>query len=504
MQNRVRNAGLRARITDAETAARLIQNRMTVAMGGYTSSGYPKVIASELVRRKQAGEDLSIFLLTASNVWPLDELLAPANVIDRRAPMCAGRALAKQINQRKVQYVEQQMNKLPGLLHSGAFGKIDIAVVEALAITEEGYLIPTSSIGMVPNILDEAEAIIVEINLAQPTQLEGLHDVYRPAPPPHRKPIPLISANQRIGEPFVRVDPGKIKYIVESRVLDSVERAAETTEAAKRIADHLFNFLELEIPKNFRGYLPPFQTGFGNLATQLVAAMKQSKFQDIQFFCGGLGEANMELMLTGKVKAASCGSIEMTPKVLDIIRNHSDVLKEVMLLRNGEVTNNAETIHRLGTIALNSAIEVDIYGNVNSSHIGGSSVVNGIGGGANFAQNAGLSIVLLPSQSKGGAISTIVPMVFHQDISEHDVDILITENGVADLRGKDEVERAGAVIQYCASEIYRDQLAHYLDRAITECGGHRPQLPVEAYDWYERLKQTGTMRRAQSSVASPP
>ncbi len=148
----------------------------------------------------------------------------------------------------------------------------------------------------------------------------------------------------------------------------------------------------------------------------------------------------------------------------------------------------------MGLIALNSAIEVDIYGNVNSSHIAGSNVVNGIGGGANFAQNAGLSIILLPSESKGGAISTIVPMVFHQDICEHDVDVVITENGVADLQGKDEVERARAVIQHCASEIYRDQLSHYLKKPIEECGGHRPQLPKEAFGWYAHLKNTGTMK----------
>ena len=495
MHSRIRNPRFRSRIAAVADAAKLIRSGMTVAMGGYTSTGYPKMIAGELARRKLAGEDLTISLVTGSLIGPLDEILAPAGVIGRRAPMCAGGTLAKQINQRSVACVEQQMNKMPGLLRAGAFGRIDVAVVEALAITEEGHIVPTSSVGMVPNLIDAAESVIVEINLAQPAELEGLHDVYRPAPPPQRAPIPLTRANQRIGEPFIRVAPDKIKYIVESRTPDFTEKAGAPSAAMRRIAEHFFNFLELEVPRRMAGHLPPFQTGFGNLATQLVSAMRDSSFADIQFFCGGLGEANIELILSGKVRGASTGGIETSPRVMEILRDHARELKDILVIRNGEITNNPETIHRLGVIALNSAIEVDIYGNVNSSHIGGANLLNGIGGGANFAENAGLSVLLLPAEGKGGAISTIMPMVSHQDICEHDVDVLITENGVADLRGKDDVERARAVIANCASPAYRDQLTDYLDRAVAQCGGHHPQLPIEAFGWYQRLKERGTMRR---------
>ncbi len=141
---------------------------------------------------------------------------------------------------------------------------------------------------------------------------------------------------------------------------------------------------------------------------------------------------------------------------------------------------------------------MDIYGNVNSSHIAGSRVVNGIGGGANFAQNSGLSVMLMPSISKGGAISNIVPMVSHQDISEHDIDIVVTENGLADLRGLDEAERADVIIKNCASDIYQDQLSKYLLKAREECGGHHPQLPQEAFEWYTRLKTKKTMLENES------
>ncbi len=497
METRIENEQVKSRIVSPIEASKLIQNGMTVAMGGYTSSGYPKVIANELVKRKMAGEDLFIHLITGANVGPLDDVLSKEKIIARRTPMCASKILGKQINSGQVHYVEQQMNKMPRLIQSNSFGKIDVAVVEALGITKEGFIIPTSSIGMTPHLLNQAKEIIVEINIAQPRVLEGMHDVYVPSEIPNRLPIPLTSANQKIGEPFIRVNPDKIRYVVESNILDATSKPAEITDTIKKISENLFDFLEIEVIKTFKGYLPPFQTGFGNLATGLVNEFKNSNFKDIQFFCGILGEANIDLMLTGKVKAASTGSIEMTPKVIDIIKKHSDFLKNIMVIRNGDITNNSEIIQRLGVITLNSAIEVDIYGNVNSSHISGSKIVNGIGGGANFAQSAGLSIILLPSVSKGGAISNIVPMVFHQDICEHDVDILITENGVADLRGKDEVERAKLIIQNCASDTYREQITNYLNKAIAECGGHRPQLPLDAYKWYERLKKKGTMKNEE-------
>ena len=124
--------------------------------------------------------------------------------------------------------------------------------------------------------------------------------------------------------------------------------------------------------------------------------------------------------------------------------------------------------------------------------------MNGIGGGANFAQNAGLSIVLIPSTAKGGAISNVVPMVSHLDIGEHDIDVVVTENGVADLRGLDDGERADAIIAHCASDSYREQLTGYLQTARKNCGGHHPQLPEEAFTWYRRLKEDGSMLEQQS------
>ncbi len=478
------------RTSTAEEAAASIRNGMTVAMSGYAMAGYPKAVVEALVQRKHSGADLTFDLITGANVPWLDGKLGAEKLITRRAPMVASRTLAAQANEGSLRYVEQQMSKMPRLLRTNGFGEIDIAVVEALGFCENGDLIPTSSVGMTHHLMDAADQIIVEINAAQPEVLRDLHDVYIPAAAPDTQPIPLVCSNQRIGKSGIPVDPKKIRYMVETDIPERLGPQPAGTAVTKSIADHLFNFLELEVQKT--GHLPPIQTGFGSIADSIADAFQHSSFRNLQFFCGGITEPVMELLASGKATALSTGGLGMSERVEQILNDTPD-LRDYLVIRNGDITNNPEVIGRLGLIALNSGIEIDVYGNVNSSHIAGSRVVNGIGGGATFAQNAGLSVILIPATAKDGAISNIVPMVSHQDISEHDVDVVVTEYGVADLRGLDDGERADAIVTHCASEAYRGQLATYLRTAREQCGGHHPQLPEKAFGWYRRLKEEGTM-----------
>lgn len=92
-------------------------------------------------------------------------------------------------------------------------------------------------------------------------------------------------------------------------------------------------------------------------------------------------------------------------------------------------------LRQLGVLSLNTALEIDIYGHVNSTHVCGQTMMNGIGGSGDFARNAYLSLLTCPSVAKGGRISTIVPMASHIDHNEHSVEIVVTEQGLADLRG---------------------------------------------------------------------
>ncbi len=475
----------------AEKAAALIQDGMTVAMSGWAMAGYPKAVPEELVRRKRAGEGLRINLITGANTPWLDEKLGEEGLLARRAPLIASKTLSAQANQGTLRYVEQPMSKMPRLLQSGAFGRIDVAVVEALGFDERGHLIPTSAVGLTPHLLEAAQEIIVEVNAAQPAILGQLHDIYVP----QGQPLPLRDPAQRIGERAIPLDKGKVRFIVETALPERMAPPAQASELNREVAHRLLDFLEGEYGAG--GPLPPLQTGFGGLADAVAEAFQRGKFKDLAFFCGGVTEGLLELMASGKVRVLSTGGIGMSDRGAQILEQ-TPQLPRKLVLRNGDITNSPEVIGRLGLIALNTGIEVDIYGNVNASHIEGSRVVNGIGGGAGFAQNAGLSILLIPSTAKGKRISSIVPMVTHQDISEHDIDILVTEKGFADLRGLDDLERAERIIQNCACELYKDRLSAYLEKAKKECGGHHPQLPLEAFDWHRRLKEGPSLEEGKS------
>jgi succinyl-CoA:acetate CoA-transferase len=102
---------------------------------------------------------------------------------------------------------------------------------------------------------------------------------------------------------------------------------------------------------------------------------------------------------------------------------------------------------------------------------------------------------MTPSTAKGGTISCIVPMVSHVDHTEHDVQILVTEQGLADLRGLSPKQRAELVIERCAHPDYRPMLRDYVARARAGAKGvHTPHLLGEALSWHVRWLETGDMR----------
>lgn len=192
----------------------------------------------------------------------------------------------------------------------------------------------------------------------------------------------------------------------------------------------------------------------------------------------------------------STASISVSPEGLQRFYDHIEEYRHKIIIRPQEISNNPEVIRRLGVISMNTAIEVDIYGHVNSTHFHGSQLMNGIGGSGDYARAGYLTIFFTSSTAKGGAISSIVPMCSHVDHTEHDVDVLCTEQGIADLRGLSPVERARIIIRHCAHPMYKDQLTEYLERAMAVTGHqHEPQILSEALSWQQRYLDTGSMRK---------
>jgi len=201
----------------------------------------------------------------------------------------------------------------------------------------------------------------------------------------------------------------------------------------------------------------------------------------------------VDLISSGNIEFASATSLTVTPEKVQEIYNNIEFFKTKIVLRPQEISNNPEVARRIGIVSINTAIEADLFGNINSSHIMGKSLMNGIGGSGDFTRAAYVSIYTTPSVAKNGAISSIVPLVSHCDHNEHSVNIIITEFGVADLRCKSPVERAQIVIDNCAHPEYREMLKDYLKSVAR---GHTPQTLAKAFSMHEAFVNLGDMRKA--------
>ena len=356
---------------------------------------------------------------------------------------------------------------------------------------------PSSSIGNNKTWIDCAERIILEVNSWQPMALEGMHDIYYGLePPPNRRPIPLVRQGDRIGTPYLKVPAEKIAGIVLTDSPDRNSPFKAPDEASKKIAGHILEFLSWEVKKGrMPANLLPLQSGVGNIANAVLFGLEEGPFEGLTSYTEVIQDGMIRLLKSGKVTSASATAFSLSPAMLDEVNADMATYREKIVLRPQEISNNPGIIRRLSVIAMNGMIEADIYGNVNSTHVMGSRIQNGIGGSGDFARNGYLSIFMAPSSAKKGTISTIVPMVSHVDHTEHDVQVLVTEQGLADLRGLSPRQRAKLVIEKCAGPDYKSLLLDYLARAEQlSYGKHTPHLLTESLSWHNRYLRSGNMK----------
>lgn len=503
MNDRIRHAGLREKRMSAEQAAALIRPGMTVAMSGFTGAGYPKAVpqalATQIEQAHARGEPFRVKVMTGASTAPeLDGVLARAEGIELRLPYQSDPNLRDRINAGELNYIDLHLSHVAQHTWFGFFGAVDVAVVEVTAITEDGRLVPSSSVGNNKTWLDQADKVILEVNRWQPPGLEGMHDVYYgTALPPDRKPIPLVHPDDRIGEPYLRCDPAKVIAIVETDAPDRNSPFSPPDATSRQIAANLLDFFAHEVRRGrLTPQLLPLQSGVGNITNAVLAGLADAGYRDLTAFTEVIQDGMLDLLKRGVLRMASATSFSLSPAAIDEFLDHVDYYRERIVLRTQEMSNHPELVRRLGCIAMNGMIEVDIYGNVNSTHIAGSRIMNGIGGSGDFARNAYLSVFMSPSTAKNGAISSIVPMASHVDHTEHDVMVVVTEQGLADLRGLAPKQRAQRIIDVCAHPDYRPMLQDYFDRASRESyGKHTPHLLDEALSWHQRFVKTGTMRQ---------
>ncbi len=496
LEDRIRRPELLDRIVTPEVAAAHIGDGMTVGMSGFTRAGDAKAVPLAMVKRAET-EPFQITLLTGASLGhDLDGLLNRAKILKRRMPFQTDPDLRASINRGEVMFIDQHLSEMVEHLRAREMGILDVAVVEATAITPEGHIVPTTSVGNTASFARFAQKVIVEINLSQPLALEGIHDIYIPTRRPTREPIPVVACDSRIGATAIPLDPDRIVAIVVTGEADSFSTVEPGDAVTESIADHLVDFLEAEVAAGRLDMtLNPLQAGIGSIANSVLGAFARGPFHHLRMYSEVLQDSTFALFDAGKLTFASGSAITLSSAMHDHVFGNFDAYRDKLVLRPQEISNHPEVIRRLGIIGINTALEFDIYGNVNSTHVNGSMMMNGIGGSGDFARNAYLSVFVARSTAKGGAISSVVPMVTHVDHCEHDVDILVTEHGLADLRGLAPRERAPLIIAHCADPAYRDQLRDYYERAVAR-GGHTPHLLEEAFAFHLRRIETGSMANA--------
>ena len=494
-KDRIRFKPLMKKITEPDAACAHIHNGTNVFISGFTA-GYPKLIPQALVRRAEKGEKFKINLFAgASTGDSVDGILAEAGLVAWRRPYMSNRTMRNMINADEIKFKDDHLSRLSAQVRDGGWGRAHVAVVEAAAITEKGHLIPTMSVGNTPTYVREADKIIIEIS-SEPPELEGIHDIFIPEDPPYRMPIPIYRTGDRIGKPFIEMDPEKVVAILFSDEEDSCAVFTEPDAVSRRIAEHILDFIEHEIKRDRMPPFLPWQSGVGDVANAVLSGFLENDFfHTIDIYSEVLQDAVLDLIDMGKVRAASGSAMTLSHKARKRFFNELYRYKEKVVLRPVEISNAPEVVRRLGVIAINTAIEVDIYGHVNSTHIMGSQLMNGIGGSGDFLRNGALSFIVTPSTAKGGKISAIVPMVSHVDHNEHSVDVIVTEHGLVDTRPMPPRQVAEAVIKKCAHPDYRDMLWDYYQRAIRTSGGHEPHILGEAFNFHERFMATGDMQR---------
>ncbi len=278
-------------------------------------------------------------------------------------------------------------------------------------------------------------------------------------------------------------------------ITDAAGDIAPADDATSAIANNIVKFFEKEVAEGrLTKSLMPLQCGIGKVANAVLGGLQNSDFEDLVMYSEVLQDSTFDLIDSGKMNFASASSMTVSKECYDRVMNNLDSYKGKILLRPQNISNSVEVIRRLGIIGINTSLECDIYGNVNSTHVSGTNMMNGIGGSGDFARNAHISIFVTASVAKDGKISSIVPMVSHHDHTEHDVDVIVTEQGLADLRGLAPRERALVIINNCAHPDYREDLLDYFNRA-SERGGHTPHILSEAFSFHQRLAENGSMKK---------
>jgi acetyl-CoA hydrolase len=509
LASRIGRASLMSRVVDARDLVHHFADGQDIGWSGFAPAGYPKVVplaVADYLEENDLKYQFDVFAGASVGV-AIEDRWASLGLTRSRWPYQGGVALRKRINDGTTLMGDIHLSKFAETFEFGFYtrdngGELDVGIIEVSEILPNGGLVPGAGIGIAAEIADKARKVILEVNTSIPSY-KGLHDIVPDMVPPNRRPFLISRVDDRVGQPFIQVDPDKIVGIVESQSPDVGVDFAPPDAVSQRIAGHIMDFFEAEVAA---GRLPenllPLQSGVGNIANAVVGGLTDGPWSNLNVWTEVLQDTMLDFFDSGKLDFASCASVTLSEKGFKRFYDNWDEYKSKIIIRPQQITNHPELVRRLGVIAMNTPVEFDMYGHANSTCVNGSKMLHGLGGSGDFLRSGYLSIMHGPSarasKTDPTGISCVLPMCTHIDHTEHDISVVVTEQGLADLRGLPPRVRARTIIDKCVHPDFKAQMTAYLDHAEKTClaahAGHEPQLLTHAFKMHENLMKNGTMK----------
>ena len=384
------------RLMTAEEAANTIRPRRLVAFSGFTGAATPKAIPAAIVARASTEDDFTIGVLTGASTGPqVDDALAP--YMTWRAPYQSSSALRNAINKGYVSYTDVHLSDVHRLVKSGVYD-IDTAIVEVSAVRDDGRVRLTSSIGSSDVFLEHASLVILEFNSTQPVTMSEYHDII---PVIARRPVTLGHPLAREGSIGMVISPSKIVGVVVTNEPERLPAYISPDETSKAIAGHVAGFLAQELSRGSlsRDHLT-LQIGVGNVGNAVLGALgEDTRIPPFQMYSEVLPDSAVPLLKSGRLRGISATAFSLSPGARNQLLG--SVSRDRVVLRPVSISNHPALIRQFDVVAINTALEVDLFGNVNSTHIAGTKLMNGIGGSGDFTPECGHLDLCVPLGHQG-------------------------------------------------------------------------------------------------------
>jgi len=411
----------------AREALRVVESGMRVWM--HANSGFPMVLANALAERAPDVRDVEVAHLLGLGYAKYAEAQFAESF--RPNALFIGANVRAAVNDGRADYTPIHLSEIEAMFTSGEM-PIDVALIHTSRPDEHGFVSLGTSIETTLSAARAARYVIAQANDQMPRTCGNtyLH-------------VNEIDAFVEVSEPLVELP------------------ALQSTEEHRAIAKHIADLIEDG---------STIQTGIGGIPDAILPHLMDRK--NLGVHTETIGEGAIPLIesgvINGRLKTLNPNKVTLgfvlgSKKIYDYVNENS-----IFDFRPNSYTNDPYVVARHDNmIAINSALEIDITGQVCSDSVG-QRFYSGFGGQLDFIRGAGRSkngkpIIALPSTAKGGTLSKIVPMLKPGAgvvTTRADVRYVATEYGIVNLHGKSVRQRAELLISIAHPKFRKELYEH--------------------------------------------